>query len=163
MPTTSQRFNDPTGDLTFRSSDNVAFKVHRKNLAAHSGAFAAAAETTQPSDADKDEIQLQDPETAAVLDLLFQYMYPQPQPDLQRVNFRLLAALAETVEKYEVYSALPAVRTRMRECIPTHPMDVWQYAEKHGHQELADEAKWRLQQYGVPFPGLEPSALKKWV
>lgn len=120
-PLTLPIVNDPTGDLTFRSSDDVVFKVHRKNLAAHSAAFAAAGETTHPEKANEEEIRLQDPETAAVLDLLFQYMYPQPQPDLQHVNFRVFVALAETVEKYEVYSALPAVRTRMR-CVPLSPI-----------------------------------------
>ena len=44
-------------------------------------------------------------ESSTVLDLLLQYMYHQHQPDLEDVDFQVLAEAAEVAEKYEVYSA----------------------------------------------------------
>src|ERR1700729_210184 len=44
-------------------------------------------------------------ESSTVLDLLSQYMYHQHQPDLEDVDFQVLAEAAEVAEKYEVYSA----------------------------------------------------------
>ncbi|EGO29275.1 hypothetical protein SERLADRAFT_377903, partial [Serpula lacrymans var. lacrymans S7.9] len=45
-------------------------------------------------------------ESSEVLELLFQYMYPQRQPSLSGLQFSLLDSLANTAEKYQVYSAL---------------------------------------------------------
>ncbi|KAJ7744626.1 hypothetical protein B0H16DRAFT_1322138, partial [Mycena metata] len=127
-------------DITIASSDGVLFKLHRKNLEFHSDIFANAADTT-PRDADSgagDIMQLS--ESADVLDLLFQYMYRQPQPVLKDVQFEVCAGLAEAAEKYVVYSATPATKLRMSDSVVKHPLEVLNYAARHNHDELADEA-----------------------
>jgi hypothetical protein len=53
------------------------------------------------------------PETAVVLELIFQFMYPMRQPDLKRVEFSTLTSLSETAEKYQVFSAMEICKFRM--------------------------------------------------
>ncbi|KAK7057955.1 hypothetical protein R3P38DRAFT_2843831 [Favolaschia claudopus] len=97
-------------DITISSSDGVLFKVHRKNLEVHSDVFASAEHSTRPP---HDEV-VHLTETAAVLELLFQYMYRQPQPNLNVVEFPVVAGLAEAAEKYVVYSALEWCKMKMK-------------------------------------------------
>lgn len=109
------------------SSDAVLFKVHRRNLEVHSVAFADAERTTVPEDGAE---FVAFSETSDVLDLLFQYMYPQPQPDLEGVDFPLLACLAEAAEKYEVHTALGWTQPRKRMRAPEHGSCS---GRRHGH------------------------------
>jgi hypothetical protein len=108
-------------------------------------------------------------------------MYRQPQPDLKSVEFPVFAGLAEAAEKYVVYSALPAVATQMRYVLLTqswldlshrasasvieYPLQVLDYAARHNHKELANEAA-RLS-IAVPLTKavsvLAPDTLLKWV
>jgi hypothetical protein len=91
---------DPNADLTLQSSDGVLFKVFSKDLEAYSGAFPSTEFIkTRPNEI----VFLL--EASAVLELLLQYMRRQRQPDIARLDFPLLYALAEAAEKYEVYSA----------------------------------------------------------
>lgn len=53
-------------------------------------------------------------ETASTLELLFQYMYRQPQPDLTKVQFKDLAAVAEAAEKYCVFAAMEVCKIHMK-------------------------------------------------
>jgi hypothetical protein len=92
--------------LTFKSSDGVLFKVHRKNLENASEGFSA------PEVCSGEEI-VELTESRYTLELLFQYMYPQRHPDLRKVRFSQLAALAEAVEKYQVYTAMEICQIRM--------------------------------------------------
>ncbi|KAJ7023351.1 hypothetical protein C8F04DRAFT_1011484, partial [Mycena alexandri] len=163
----SQRFCVADADITIASSDGVLFKLHRKNLEFHSDIFANAADTTQrDSDSSAGDI-LHLSERADVLDLLFQYMYRQPQPVLKDVQFDVCAGLAEAAEKYIVYSAAPATKLRMRQAdsVAEHPLEVLNYAARHNHKELADEAA-RLSM-GLPVAQavktLAPDTLIKWV
>ncbi|KAF8182747.1 hypothetical protein K438DRAFT_1511486, partial [Mycena galopus ATCC 62051] len=139
-------------DITIASADGVLFKVHRKNLEVHSDVFAAAETATRPENGD-DIVPLS--ETSPVLELLFQYMYRQPQPDLKNVEFPVFAGLAETAEKYVVYSALEWCRMRMKEFVMTHPLQVLAYAARHEHIDLADESA----QQSVGFRASEALAI----
>lgn len=124
-------------------------------------------------------------ETAQVLELVFQYMYPMRQPDLKKVDYITLVALSETVEKYQVFSAMEICKLRM-ECvlfyklqiilylscgfihraqIPQHPFEVLSYAVKHGHADLVDMAAqtatgWYL---SCAYKGLTPPVYVAWV
>lgn len=98
-------------DMTISSSDGVLFKVYRKNLEVHSDVFANAEDTTRPENGDE-IVYLT--ESSIVLDLLFQFMYRQPQPDLEALEFKTFASLAEAAEKYVVYSALTLCRNKMK-------------------------------------------------
>jgi hypothetical protein len=86
--------------VTFESCDRVLFKVHRNNLKTHSEGFAPPDGTLSPNEV----VSLS--ESAEVLELLFQYMYPQRNPDLKRVEFKVVADVAEAAEKYQVYAAM---------------------------------------------------------
>ncbi|KAJ6592920.1 hypothetical protein B0H19DRAFT_1365207 [Mycena capillaripes] len=160
---TSGRFCAPDADITILSSDGVLFKLHRKNLEVHSDIFANAANATDAENDGDKHVELS--ESAAVLDLLFQYMYRQPQPNLQLVEFPIFAGLAEAVEKYVVYSALPATMGKMKEYVSKHPLHVLDYAAKHDHKELANEAA-RLS-IGLPMSqamaALATDTFIKWV
>jgi hypothetical protein len=99
-------------DITLQSSDGVLFKVHRKNLEVHSEGFAGA-DAISPGGSLSDEVVLLS-ESSAVLDLLLQHMYRGPQPDLKKIHFNLLAALAEAAEKYQVFGASNICQMHMR-------------------------------------------------
>lgn len=103
-------------DLTLKSSDNVLFKVHRKNLEVHSDGFAAADSISQASSLENEVVELS--ESSAVLELLLQFMYRQTQPDLREIEFDLMAEVAETAEKYQVYSAMGTCQLLMEWVIP---------------------------------------------
>ncbi|KAJ7744583.1 hypothetical protein B0H16DRAFT_851181 [Mycena metata] len=163
----SNRFCASDSDLTIASSDGVLFKVHHKNLEVHSDVFANAEGATRPQNGAPDEIVYLS-ESADVLELLFQYMYRQPQPDLRDVEFGVFAGLAEAAEKYVVYSALGWCRMRMKESTTTHPLQVLDYAVKHGHVDLANESAQQSMlssACGVAeaMDSLAPSTFKKWV
>ncbi|KAF7350759.1 hypothetical protein MSAN_01637000 [Mycena sanguinolenta] len=134
---TSERFCAPDADLTVSSCDGVLFKVHRKHLEAHSDVFADAANATLPENGNE-TVYLE--ESSDVLDLLFQCMYRQPPPDLQLVEFPLFMRLAEAVEKYAVYSALTLIGIGMKKHIIKHPLEVLDFAEKHGRKEFGNQA-----------------------
>lgn len=53
-------------------------------------------------------------ESSNILDLLFQHVYPQAHPQLDKVDFDVLADLAEAAEKYQVYSAMEVCRLLMK-------------------------------------------------
>jgi hypothetical protein len=96
-------------DITFKSCDDVLFKVHRKFLDAHSEGFGPPNGCTTVAE---DEIVTLS-ETSQVLELVFQYMYPMRQPDLKKIDYTTLVSLSETVEKYQVFSALEVCKLRM--------------------------------------------------
>ncbi|KAJ7840663.1 hypothetical protein B0H13DRAFT_1649529 [Mycena leptocephala] len=133
-------------DMTISSSDGVLFKVYRKNLEVHSDVFADAEDTTRPENGDE-IVYLT--ESSTVLDLLFQFMYRQPQPDLEALEFKTFASLAEAAEKYVVYSALTLCRNKMKDSISAHPLEVLLYAVRHDHVQLANEAAQRSMGRGV--------------
>lgn len=102
--------------MTFLSSDDTHFRVHRKNLEANSEGLSPPDGTTSGAD---EVIPLS--ETAEVLELLFQYMYPQRQPDLTEVPFDVISAMAEAAEKYQVFSAMGHGSTMMQFVISINP------------------------------------------
>lgn len=138
-------------DISFQSSDGVIFEVHRKNLDTHSEGFSPPGGTIAPT-----QLLVQLPEREETLDLLFQFMYPQRQPNLKRLEFASLSALAEAAEKYQVFSALDICGVHMRFVVTTatlkiltiycrsalesHTLEVLAYAAKHGYSELVEEA-----------------------
>jgi hypothetical protein len=101
---------DPDADITLQSSDGVLFKFYKKQLEAHSGAFAGAgAFAVSPTN---EPVDLTEP--SEIVDLLLQLMELQEPPDLESLQFQTLALLAEAVEKYDVFSSKTACRLLMR-------------------------------------------------
>ncbi|KAJ7358372.1 hypothetical protein DFH08DRAFT_848348 [Mycena albidolilacea] len=158
----SERFCALDADMTVASDDGVLFHVHRKNLAVHSDVFADAENATRPENGDE-IVYLS--EHSVVLDLLFQFMYCRPQPDLEALEFKTLASLAEAAEKYVVYAAVALCRMRMKEFISAHPLEVLEYAVRHDHPHLANEAARRSMGCGVgeAIEVLPPDIFKTWI
>jgi hypothetical protein len=86
--------NAEDADAIFRSSDQVLFRVHRKNLETHSNVFPSGETFTLESD---EYIDME--EKSEILELFFQYVYPQRQSELKDVPFDILSGLAEVAEK----------------------------------------------------------------
>lgn len=98
--------NAADAEIQFRSSDQVVFRIHRKNLETSTAGF------NPPENATFDEIvELTEP--AATLELLFQFIYPQRYPSLT-VDFAVLDTIAEAAEKYQVYSCMALCHIYMR-------------------------------------------------
>ncbi|KIY70730.1 hypothetical protein CYLTODRAFT_451494 [Cylindrobasidium torrendii FP15055 ss-10] len=131
----SSRFDSADSDIAIQSSDNVLFKIHRINLAMFSQVFSDAAGSTVAQT--NETVHLT--ESAEVLELMLQYIYLQPQPDLRHVRFDVLAALAEAVEKYQIYCAMGVCSQRMKECISSHPVEVLMYSVRHKREEIINE------------------------
>ncbi|KAJ7719024.1 hypothetical protein DFH07DRAFT_316503 [Mycena maculata] len=158
----SERFCAADANITISSSDGMLFKVHRKNLEVHSDIFADAGNMTSVDPGD-DVVTLS--ETSEVLDLLFQYMHRQLPPDLRDVDFKVASGLAEAAEKYWVYSALTPCREKMVNSVRDHPLQVLDYAMRHGHAELASEAARQSMGLGVEeaMESLAPDTFRTWV
>lgn len=102
--TPSVRTDD--AEITFQSSDNVLFKIHATNLKARTAGFS-------PPECSTFHEVVSLSETSSTLELLFKFIYPVIQPDLQSVEFDVLANLAEAAEKYQVFSAMSLCRFYM--------------------------------------------------
>jgi hypothetical protein len=98
---------DENADVNFKSSDDMIFRMYSHDLQCKSIGLLPAAD--QDEGATKDLV-----ETADVLELLFQFVAPMQPPYLEKVPFKLGAALAEAAEKYHVYSAIPLCNIYMK-------------------------------------------------
>lgn len=119
-------------DVAIRSSDNVVFSLHRKYLAANTGAF-------PPLEIEPAGETVDLAEDSSTLELLFQFVYPQRHPTLSNVPYEVIAPLAEAAEKYEVFSAMNICQIRIVNFLPEHAEGVMAYAAKHGYHEIVDE------------------------
>ena len=52
-------------------------------------------------------------ETAKVLSILFSFVYPKRHPDLEDLDFSVVAAVAEAAGKYEVFAAMIPCNVRL--------------------------------------------------
>jgi len=94
-------------DIVIRSSDNVVFNLHRKNLEVHTGAFPAPEFAASPEDVTR----LTEPSN--VLAVVFDFIYPRRHPKLTSMGFEIVGPVAEAVEKYEVFAAMTACEMRL--------------------------------------------------
>ena len=67
----------------------------------------------------KSDALVQLPEKYVILDLLFQFCYPERHPELNDLDFDILAELAEAAEKYKVFSAISICKIAMK-CVVWH-------------------------------------------
>ncbi|KAJ4473041.1 hypothetical protein J3R30DRAFT_3406823 [Lentinula aciculospora] len=108
-------FNAPDADVVIRSSDNVEFHLHKKNLEFSTGAFPPAETPVYLNET----VSLT--ESAATLDIMFQFVYPKRYPHLDKVKFEALMLLAEAAEKYE------------------HPKRILEFAAMHDYRGTVEE------------------------
>ncbi|KAG6917844.1 hypothetical protein DXG01_000749 [Tephrocybe rancida] len=136
----SEQFNALDADITFRSSDNILFRIHSRNLDVTSGGFPPVGFVPAEEHVDLTE----DSET---LELMFQFVYPRLQPRLEDIAFEALLRLSEAVEKYQVYPAMQLCNIHMARALPDHALDVLDYSLRHDYASLANRS--------APFVTLE--------
>ncbi|KZP33561.1 hypothetical protein FIBSPDRAFT_310403 [Athelia psychrophila] len=155
----SDRFCGADSDITFRSCDEILFKVHRKNLETASEGFSPPEGTAA---AESEVVSLT--EDGKTLELLFQYMYPQRHPDLTKIDFMQLAELAEAAEKYQVYAAMDVCNIRMDEAFSDHSFEVMMYAMRHGYPELMDKSERKALEVSptIAFESFTPQVYIAW-
>ncbi|CAA7269260.1 unnamed protein product [Cyclocybe aegerita] len=134
-PTSHAEFNAPDADITIQSSNLVLFRLHRKNLEMHTGGFPGG--DLKMVQARPDEV-ISLSERSNVLELLFKFVYPRRQPSLKGLPFDTILALAEAVEKYEVYSAMRLCEVRLREFLPKEAARILDHAIKHDYPDLIE-------------------------
>ncbi|KAG6896812.1 hypothetical protein C0992_005912 [Termitomyces sp. T32_za158] len=129
--TTSETFNASDADVVFRSSDNVLFHIHRRNLEVHAAGFPPAEFST-----DGKLVPLS--EDASTLERLFQYIYPMRYQNVDLLSFEDLSNLAEAAEKYGVYSVMHLCQLRMIQLVSEHPAAILNYAFRHNYPEVME-------------------------
>ncbi|PFH51731.1 hypothetical protein AMATHDRAFT_58584 [Amanita thiersii Skay4041] len=131
---TSERFHDPDAGVIFQSVDGVKYRIHHKNLECSSNGF-------PPMELGSNEKEVASlSEESKILDLLFVFMYPEPQPDLEKLSFDVLAALAEAAERYQVFSAMAMCKVHMIANVHQHPLEALSYAARHNYEDVLDKA-----------------------
>lgn len=94
-------------DLVIRSSDNVIFQVHKRNLECAADGFFQYNEA-----ADDGSMSLT--KSGAILEILLQFIYPRPLPDLEKLEFEDLLLVSEAAEKYGFFGAIYACQLSLR-------------------------------------------------
>ncbi|KAJ3886885.1 hypothetical protein GG344DRAFT_56640, partial [Lentinula edodes] len=122
-------------DVLIRSSDNVDFFLHKKNLECATGGFPPA-ET--PSDL-SEVVRLS--ETANILEMLFTCIYPCPFPSLEELDFDTFMLLVEAAEKYQFFGMICACRLHMKYDLHIKRMQLLQFAIKHDVRDLIEELR----------------------
>ncbi|KAG6807155.1 hypothetical protein H0H92_008601 [Tricholoma furcatifolium] len=130
QPVISENFHASDADVVFRSSDNILFHIHRKNLETQTGAF-------PPPDSKTDGEVVPLTEDSTTLENLFRYVYPQLHPDIEELGIEHLYNLAE---KSEVYNVMAMCKSRMRHLAGSHPSQIFSYAFKHGYSDIMTSA-----------------------
>ena len=110
---------DASADLTFRSLDNILFKIHGKYFEATSAGFAPPPSIL----IDRAHIELDEPST--ILEILFQFVHPPSEyKRYRRPDVRNLVpdtfAVAEAAEKYVVFGAINLCMMRMRSVLSSY-------------------------------------------
>lgn len=106
MPDLSLVNDESSADIILKSSDAVSFHVHSDVLSCHSNIFADAGHySANTADADRKVESVECTESSQTLDHLLRFMYrDERKPDVQKLEMSDLLALAEAVEKYDVWS-----------------------------------------------------------
>ncbi|KAI5886328.1 uncharacterized protein SCHCODRAFT_02641447 [Schizophyllum commune H4-8] len=133
----SPRFASTDEDIiVFRSTDGTLFNIHSCNLRCTTDGPLAENFTAVPGE----KVQLT--EDAKTLDMLFGFVYPSLHPSLVNIPFPTFAAVAEAAEKYHVAPARTVCRIiiRVSELYKEHPLEILEFAFRHGHHDLLDHA-----------------------
>ncbi|KAJ3770600.1 hypothetical protein FB446DRAFT_692016 [Lentinula raphanica] len=132
---TSNLFQAQDADVVIRSSDDVDFYLHKKNLECATGGFPPA---DTPSNL-KDVVRLT--ETANILEMLFTCIYPRPFPSLETLDFDTFMLLVEAAEKYQFFGMICACRLHMKYVVFCYLMQLLQFAIRHDVQDLIEELR----------------------
>jgi len=115
-PLTISLVCDPHADITFRSSDDVLFKIHSKYLEATSARLFTFAERKTSEFDDQAPLD----ETSEILEILFQFVHPpgegsnHQQPSIMDIKPEIFFAVAGASEKYVVFGAMSIFMLHMQ-------------------------------------------------
>jgi hypothetical protein len=165
-------------DIDVRSVDGFIFHLHCVVLGVATGAFPGSEIDTRG-----EMVQLTEP--ANVLEILFAFLYPKAHPDLRGEGFEMLAAVAEAVGKYGVFSAVETCNERLvyvvsglsspllvgdnigyhRKFLPQYAPEILVHAIKHDYPRLIDAVLPHFARAPLrPFlERLPPSYMVAWV
>jgi len=94
-------------------------------------------------------------------------VYPRRHPNLENLEFKTLAPLAEAVEKYEVFSAMTICELRLKPFIPSYATDILVHGIKHDYPRFVDEAAVHLSRTHMPLDkfleNLPGNAIFPWI
>ncbi|KAK7445133.1 hypothetical protein VKT23_015001 [Stygiomarasmius scandens] len=119
----------------FRSSDGVIFNINQKYLEVTTEGFPSSSVNGSTATAVPDEI-IPLTESSATLKLLFKFVHPKDQPDLWDLEFSALMDLANAAEKYIVYNAINVCQIRMRDFLPEHVQELFEFGATYNHPSL---------------------------
>ena len=91
-------------DVILMSSDGISLGGHIQNLKLFSEGFCGMG---QPQDVVAEPVSAEYQESADVLRVLLRFMHSEVPSDLRELLFTQLKAVAEAVNKYIVYHAIP--------------------------------------------------------
>ncbi|GAA96934.1 uncharacterized protein L969DRAFT_19808 [Mixia osmundae IAM 14324] len=143
-------FAQGTGDVIFRSANAghsrpaTQFLLHLANLRTNSPVFSTLLEEPDalPRLPPLNLPCIQVEEDAETLHILFQYFYPRPAPVLCSYKFGVIKTLFSAAHKYEVFRAIDAATTELRQFATVQPFVVYAVATSISppSEELAREA-----------------------
>ncbi|KAF9068368.1 hypothetical protein BDP27DRAFT_1364098 [Rhodocollybia butyracea] len=111
-----------TGNVSFRSSDHILFRLDRMHLEFASNAF--------PSATSDEVIELS--EESDILEILFTFVYPRlPIPDIDLLSFDTLVRLIEAAYKYALNAALEIALLHLQKHASEHRLEVLRIAGAH--------------------------------
>ncbi|KAG6864432.1 hypothetical protein C0991_009558 [Blastosporella zonata] len=98
--------NASDANIVFKSSDDVVFRIPRKNLEVQAAGFL--------SNIGKRGKIITLEEDGSTLARLFPYFYPGKNPDIELLPYEDLYKLAECAEKYQAFNVMSMCKTRLK-------------------------------------------------
>ncbi|KAF5372698.1 hypothetical protein D9615_009855 [Tricholomella constricta] len=121
-------------DVILESKDGVRFAAHSKNLENYSEGFPPAIFVSSSEVTPIVQIE----EHSETVQLLLGFMHLKRQPQVAKLSFAVLDALANAAEKYFIHSAIQLCQVFMAKNVEQHPIEVLHYAAKHSYKSLAN-------------------------
>nr|VWO94991.1 N/A [Ganoderma boninense] len=135
-------FNQPSADITLRTSDRIDFYVHSPILSQASPMFADMLSLPQPSSvsqvaiADRPVVDVT--EDSRALEMLLRLCYPVLKEKLDKLDD--IVPVLQAAMKYDMEWPVYLLTSDLREIVPQSPLKVWAVACRCGLEDFAKEA-----------------------
>ncbi|PIL24646.1 hypothetical protein GSI_12530 [Ganoderma sinense ZZ0214-1] len=135
-------FNQPSADITLRSSDRVDFYVYGPILSQVSPVFADMFSLPQPSSVSRaaiaDRPVVDVTEDSRALERLLRLCYPIRKEKLEKLGD--IVPVLHAAMKYDMEWPIYLLTTDLQEIVPRSPLKVWAVACRCGLEDLAQDA-----------------------
>ncbi|KAJ3897721.1 hypothetical protein F5879DRAFT_813604 [Lentinula edodes] len=119
-----------SGDITFRSSDGVLFRIDKWRLALVSNAFPSVTSCSL-----NEVVELS--ENSDTLQILFIFAYPNwPIPDIGALSFCALVDLLNAADKYAFTAATEISLSHLQKYAQAHSSEIIILAGRHNYSTL---------------------------